>query len=107
MLSDRKGNFRFAEVAPGNYAVRINTPGFAPWRAASVTVEVGRVTLLSVKLEFAVTAHAKAPESPLPRDDPSPAVSSNWTACRTAAISGHILWRWPRERLQTGAATTR
>lgn len=77
MLSDRKGNFRFAEVAPGNYAVRINTPGFAPWRAASVTVEVGRVTLLSVKLEFAVTAHAKAPESPLPRDDPSPAVSSN------------------------------
>jgi hypothetical protein len=77
MLSDRKGNFRFAEVAPGNYAVRINAPGFAPWRAANVTVEVGRVTLLAVKLELAITAQAKKPDGQLPRDDLSPAVSSN------------------------------
>jgi hypothetical protein len=42
MLSDRKGNFRFAELAPGTYAVRINAPGFAPWRATNITVEVGR-----------------------------------------------------------------
>jgi hypothetical protein len=77
MLSDSKGNFRFAEVAPGNYTVRINAPGFAPWRAANVTVDVGRVTLLTVKLELGVTLRAGKPDSELPRDDLSPAVSSN------------------------------
>jgi hypothetical protein len=68
MLSDRKGNFRFAEVAPGNYAVRVNAPGFAPWRTGNVTVEVGRVTLLTVKLELAITPHAEKPDSQ-PVDD--------------------------------------
>ena len=33
MLSDRKGNFRFPEVAPGLYAVRVNAPvAHEPWR---------------------------------------------------------------------------
>ena len=77
MLSDRKGNFRFAEVAPGTYAVRINAPGFAPWRESNVTVEVGRVTLLTVKLELAVTSRARPSDSQSPRDDLSPGVSSN------------------------------
>ena len=55
MLSDRKGNFRFAELAPGTYTVRINAPGFAPWRATSVIVEVGRVTSLTAQLSLVVT----------------------------------------------------
>src|ERR1700749_83185 len=46
-LSDARGTFRFPEVAPGNYAVRVNAPGAAPWRASSVTVEIGRITPLS------------------------------------------------------------
>ncbi|MBB6146895.1 hypothetical protein HNQ77_004876 [Silvibacterium bohemicum] len=77
MLSDHKGNFRFAEVAPGNYAVRVNAPGFAPWRSNSVAVEVGRVTLMTVKLEMAVTHRLVKTETQLPQDDSSPAVSSN------------------------------
>ncbi len=52
-VSDERGNFRFAELAPGNYAVRINAPSAAPWRAANVTVEVGRVTLLAPRLTIA------------------------------------------------------
>ena len=77
MLSDRKGNFRFAEVAPGLYAVRVNAPGFAPWRATNVAVEVGRVTRLTAKMELSITPRAKAPDGLLPRNDASPAVSSN------------------------------
>ena len=76
-LSDHKGSFRFAEVAPGNYAVRVNAPGFAPWRATNLTVEVGRVTQLTVKLELALMPLSKKPESHLPQEDLSPAVSSN------------------------------
>ncbi|MFT4113713.1 TonB-dependent receptor domain-containing protein [Silvibacterium sp.] len=53
VLSDRKGNFRFGEVAPGVYTMRINAPGFAVWRAESVTVEVGRVTAMTAQLTMA------------------------------------------------------
>jgi hypothetical protein len=77
MLSDRKGNFRFAEVPSGIYAVRVNAPGFAPWRTSNVTVEVGRVTLLTVKLEIAMVVAKEKPGNQLPQDDASPAVSGN------------------------------
>ncbi|GGG98714.1 hypothetical protein GCM10011586_12690 [Silvibacterium dinghuense] len=50
VLSDRKGNFRFAEVPPGVYAMRINAPGFAVWHAESVAVEVGRITTMTAQL---------------------------------------------------------
>jgi hypothetical protein len=60
MLSDRKGNFRFPEIAPGLYSMRVNAPGFAPWRATNVAVEVGRVTQLTVKMELS-TPRAQKP----------------------------------------------
>ena len=77
MLSDHKGNFRFAEVEPGLYTVRVNAPGFAPWRATNVTVEVGRVTALTVKMEFSIAPRSKAPDDLQPQDGSSPAVRSN------------------------------
>jgi hypothetical protein len=77
VLSDRRGNFRFAEVPPGLYTVRVNAPGFAPWRATNVAVEVGRITELTVKLELSIAPRGKPTDSILPSDDSSPSVSGN------------------------------
>lgn len=57
-FSDADGNFRFAEVAPGSYTLRVSTPGnfsgnnpaTAPWLAYNVQVEVGRATVLNPNL---------------------------------------------------------
>jgi Carboxypeptidase regulatory-like domain len=83
VLSDRKGNFRFPEVHPGLYTVRVNAPGFAPWRATNVTVEVGRVTVLTVKMEFSIAPRSKPPNGLLPQNSASPAVSSNFDPGQT------------------------
>jgi hypothetical protein len=77
MLSDRKGNFRFAELAPGIYSVRINAPGFAPWRATNVTVEVGRVTSLTAQLSLVITEPRQRLKIRSTQLNPSPAVSDN------------------------------
>ena len=76
-VSDERGNFRFAELAPGNYAVRINAPSAAPWRAANVTVEVGRVTLLAPRLTIAFLYQPQKHEFHSPQADLTPTVSSN------------------------------
>lgn len=77
-LSDQRGSFRFAEVAPGAYTVRVNAPGAAPWHAFNVTVEVGRTTLLAPRMTVAFfdRAHRKN-ESHSPQADLTPAVNSN------------------------------
>jgi hypothetical protein len=77
MRCDGNGNFRFAELAPGVYSVRVSAPGLAAWRADSVIVEVGRVTLLSPRLTIAYSdTVAKAGEH-ASQADLSPEVSAN------------------------------
>lgn len=76
-LSDGNGNFRFAEVAPGNYFVRVNAPGAAPWRASNLTVEVGRVTPLSPRMTIALIGRPDRNEIYSPQSDLTPAVTSN------------------------------
>ncbi len=77
-LSDAGGNFRFAELPPGNYAVRINAPGAAPWYAYNVTVEVGRVTLLAPRLTVAwIDPRPSKNEIHAPETDLTPAVVGN------------------------------
>ena len=76
-LSDPHGNFRFAEVAPGNYLVRINAPGAAPWRAFNVTVEIGRTTLLAPRMTVALIDRPKKQEFHAPQADLTPAVGNN------------------------------
>ncbi|MGC2161467.1 MAG: carboxypeptidase regulatory-like domain-containing protein [Silvibacterium sp.] len=75
--SDTRGNFHFPEVAPGTYAVRINAPGAAPWRAYNVTVEIGRVTLLAPRMTVALLDYRREPQVHDPQADLTPAVSSN------------------------------
>ena len=77
-LSDATGNFRFAEVTPGNYAVRVNAPGAAPWHAYDVTVEIGRTTQLAPRMTVAFFDHPKREhEYHAPETNLTPAVSSN------------------------------
>jgi Carboxypeptidase regulatory-like domain len=78
-LSDARGNFRFAEVAPGNYSVRINAPGAAPWRAYNITVEIGRTTLLAPRMIVAYIdpRPRKKNEFHAPQADLTPAVRNN------------------------------
>jgi hypothetical protein len=48
--SDREGRFTFPMLAPGRYDVQVRLDGFAPWRADSVTLEVGQDRALDVRL---------------------------------------------------------
>lgn len=76
-LSDNNGNFRFAELAPGTYSVRVTSPGFAPWKTNNLTVEVGRVTRLAPKLTIAFTEQTARLDGNGLGADLSPAVSNN------------------------------
>lgn len=77
MLCDHNGNFRFAELAPGAYSVRVSAPGLAAWKTDSVIVEVGRVTLLAPKLTIAYSDNLVTGSDHASQADLSPAVSSN------------------------------
>lgn len=76
-LSDTHGNFRFAEVAPGNYTVRINAPGVAPWRAFNVAVEVGRTTMLAPQMTVAFLGRHAKNEVQASESELSPSVSDS------------------------------
>jgi Carboxypeptidase regulatory-like domain/TonB dependent receptor len=47
--TDSEGNFRVAQLQPGNYTVTVNASGFAPL-SAKLVVEVGRVTPIDAAL---------------------------------------------------------
>ncbi|MGB7188798.1 MAG: carboxypeptidase-like regulatory domain-containing protein, partial [Acidobacteriaceae bacterium] len=76
-LSDTSGHFRFAEVEPGVYSVRINAPGVAPWRATNITVEMGQTTFLEPRMTVAFIDHRHHSKSYTPQTDLTPAVSSS------------------------------
>ena len=48
--SNASGDFRIADLDPGTYSVEASAAGFARWRAPSVAVEIGRVTILTPRL---------------------------------------------------------
>src|SRR6185437_12519525 len=76
-LSDMGGHFRFAEVEPGIYSVRINAPGVAPWRATNITVEMGQTTFLAPRMTVAFIDHRRHTKSYTPQTNLTPAVSSS------------------------------
>jgi hypothetical protein len=77
VFCDRNGNFRFAELAPGTYSIRVSAPGLASWKMDRVIVEVGRVTLLAPKLDLAYNENAEPAKDNPSQANPSPAISSN------------------------------
>ncbi len=76
-VSDTRGNFRFPEVAPGNYSVYIVAPGAAPWRTYNVTVEIGRTTLIAPSMTVALLDYDRNQPEKQPQADLTPAVRSN------------------------------
>ncbi len=77
MRCDRSGNFRFAELAPGAYSVRVSAPGLAAWKSDSVIVEIGRVTLLAPKLSLAYSDTLVHTKGQISQTDLSSAVANN------------------------------
>ena len=77
MFCDRNGNFRFAELAPGTYSIRVSAPGLAAWKMEHVVVEVGRITMLSPRLDLSYEDNVAAAKDKPSRANPSPAISSN------------------------------
>ena len=77
MFCDRNGNFRFTELAPGAYSIRVSAPGLASWKMDRVVVEIGRVTLLAPKLDLAYDENAVAARGTASQAGPAPAISSN------------------------------
>src|SRR5262252_10593540 len=51
--SDAQGFYTFANVAPGDYAVRVESPTFARSEVKDVRLEVGRTSTVDVKLALA------------------------------------------------------
>jgi hypothetical protein len=48
--ADSSGQYTFAQVTPGTYAVTITAPGFARTVVSSVTVEVGKTSTINVQI---------------------------------------------------------
>src|SRR5262245_36206578 len=48
-----EGMFRIPELAPGTYEVSVSQPGFAAYRHAGVTIQLGTTTHLDVALQSA------------------------------------------------------
>ena len=48
--SDARGNFHFAEVAPGEYRLRVQARGLSEWEADNLTVGLGTAARLNARL---------------------------------------------------------
>ncbi|HXG82695.1 MAG TPA: carboxypeptidase-like regulatory domain-containing protein, partial [Pyrinomonadaceae bacterium] len=51
--TDEQGQYVFPALAPGRYAIRVNTPGFSPYENAEVEITAGRTEPLDVVLSVA------------------------------------------------------
>ena len=48
--TDERGRFAFPMLPPGDYGVEVSLSGFVPWRADSVTLQVGQERQLDIQL---------------------------------------------------------
>lgn len=53
--TDSSGYYRFSNLPPGTYAVRVNASGFAPLRRDGISIAVGRVPTLDLQLQVGST----------------------------------------------------
>ncbi len=49
-VCDLRGNFRFAEVTPGGYTLRVHATGLSDWEADNLTVGLGTAARLNARL---------------------------------------------------------
>lgn len=103
--TDDNGRYLIAHLQPGVYSVEVSVPDFAPFKATSVTVEVGRATVIDVKLNVktaseTVVSTAEAPVIVADRADFS--TNINQTTIENLPIDGR---RWSFFALSTPGAT--
>jgi hypothetical protein len=56
--TDRFGYYRFAELPPGSYTLRVSSPGFRTFRQSSIELLVGRLPTVDVTLPVGAVAEA-------------------------------------------------
>ncbi|MGZ8846521.1 MAG: TonB-dependent receptor domain-containing protein [Pyrinomonadaceae bacterium] len=102
--TDDNGGFKVTGLEPGNYAVTVNSSGFAAFNAERVVVEVGRATELPVELSLQgvsgqVQVTAEAPVINTSQQDFSSNV--NQTTINESPINGR---RWSNFAILTPGA---
>jgi carboxypeptidase family protein len=90
-VTNDSGYYRVINLAPGTYTVTIKQPGFAPYKAQEVIVQVGSVTDISPRLAVGVTTEtvevtAEAPQ--INYTSPEFAPTLNQTAISNLPING-------------------
>ena len=90
-VTNDSGYYRVINLAPGSYTVTIKQPGFAPYKAQEVIVQVGSVTDISPRLAVGVTTEtvevtAEAPQ--INYTSPEFAPTLNQTAISNLPING-------------------
>jgi hypothetical protein len=81
-VSDGAGNYRFVNLAPGNYGIGVDVPGFAFFESPHILVELGRQTRLNVLLRIEAaktTVQVATPVAPFAKAT-SPDFSTNFTS---------------------------
>jgi hypothetical protein len=104
-ITDASGQFHITGLDPDTYSVETTATNFAPWRADSVVIQVGRLTIIAPHL--AVGGHS---ETVLVRDETpgldtsSAAITTNLTntALENLPSNGR---RWSNFALQTEGVT--
>jgi hypothetical protein len=102
--ADGGGRYLIIHLAPGVYSVEISSSGFAAFKAANITVEVGRVTTLDAALSVkaqteTIIATAEAPVITADRADFSTNINNE--AIDNLPINGR---RWSSFALSTPGA---
>ena len=88
--TDSQGYYRVAQLEPATYSVTVTAEGFAPYRAANVTVTVGSLTAINPHLTIGTTEQvdvsAEAPLVNVTSADFAPTL--NETAIENLPING-------------------
>ena len=54
--SDEQGRYRFAALPPGDYLLTVSAPGFRTFKQSGITLAVGRLPTLDIRLEVGAVA---------------------------------------------------
>jgi len=104
-IADAAGNFRIPDLSPDTYTVEATSANFAPWRADSVIIEVGRETTIAPHLAVGGRSETVLVKSEIPGlDTSSAAIATNLTntALENLPSNGR---RWSNFALQTEGVT--
>jgi hypothetical protein len=103
--SDASGGFRIAGLDPAAYSVEVNAADFAPWRADSVIVEVGRVTSIAPHLAVGGRKETVLVRSETPGlETSSAAITTNLTNTTLENLPSNGR-RWSNFALQAAGVT--